>query len=354
MFTKNKYYRWYYQIINNARKRGVPDEYYERHHIIPTSLGGTNSEFNIVNLTYREHILVHWILIKITTGPAKKSMIWALFRMAGANYVYGQPRDPPRWLVVLAKKVTKGRRSGKDNGFYGKKVSQENKAYLRTINLGKKYGPTSVEERLKRSLSQRGRSKLGYEKAMQIRSMRNEGYTLKMLIDTFGVSEGSILNVLEGRTWKCPDGERKSRKGIYIGEKNFWYGKKHTEESRKLMSKSHLGKKQSEDTKRKMSESRKGKNNGFYGKNHTDEARLKMSGKERPTFGERNGFAKLTEEKVMQIRYQYEVEGLTQVQIAKNFEINSETVGRICRGQRWKHLFNRPIWSTPTLTELEV
>src|SRR5882672_8941090 len=80
-FIKNKYYLWYYQIIDKARKRGIPGEYYERHHIMPKCMGGTNDFWNIVNLTFREHFLVHWILPKMTTGKTKWKMMNAFVAM---------------------------------------------------------------------------------------------------------------------------------------------------------------------------------------------------------------------------------------------------------------------------------
>jgi hypothetical protein len=41
------------------------NEYYEKHHIIPKSMGGSNSNENLVCLTAREHYLAHWLLAKI-------------------------------------------------------------------------------------------------------------------------------------------------------------------------------------------------------------------------------------------------------------------------------------------------
>lgn len=35
------------------------DFYYEKHHIIPKSLGGTNKKDNLVKLTPKEHFLAH-------------------------------------------------------------------------------------------------------------------------------------------------------------------------------------------------------------------------------------------------------------------------------------------------------
>ena len=64
MFIRNKYHRWNYQIIDKARRRGQPKGYYEKHHVIPKCMDGKDTEWNIVNLTFREHFLVHWLLTK--------------------------------------------------------------------------------------------------------------------------------------------------------------------------------------------------------------------------------------------------------------------------------------------------
>lgn len=55
------------------------------------------------------------------------------------------------------------------------------------------------------------------------------------------------------------------------GEQNAFYGKKHSEETKKHLSKISIGRKHSEESKRKISHKTKGKNNGFYGKDHSEE-----------------------------------------------------------------------------------
>lgn len=39
--------------------------YYEKHHIIPRCIGGSDNELNLVLLTAREHFLAHYLLCKI-------------------------------------------------------------------------------------------------------------------------------------------------------------------------------------------------------------------------------------------------------------------------------------------------
>lgn len=80
-FIENKYTRWYNSIISAAKQRTEIAGYYEKHHIIPKSLGGNNSKENLVKLTSREHFICHWLLTKMTTGKDKISTAYACKRM---------------------------------------------------------------------------------------------------------------------------------------------------------------------------------------------------------------------------------------------------------------------------------
>jgi hypothetical protein len=79
MFTDTKYKRWYFLIIDGAKRREYDNTFIvERHHIIPKSLGGDNSKENLVNLTPREHFVCHRLLVKMTRGSSKMRMAFAL------------------------------------------------------------------------------------------------------------------------------------------------------------------------------------------------------------------------------------------------------------------------------------
>lgn len=73
MFKDNKYTKWYHLIIKSAQ--AIPRiGYVEKHHIIPKSLGGSNSKENLVRLSVREHFICHLLLARMVTGPAKFKM----------------------------------------------------------------------------------------------------------------------------------------------------------------------------------------------------------------------------------------------------------------------------------------
>lgn len=59
--------------------RSASDCGFERHHIVPRALGGSNAKDNIVPLTPREHFVAHLLLAKIHGGK----MWFAVVRMKG-------------------------------------------------------------------------------------------------------------------------------------------------------------------------------------------------------------------------------------------------------------------------------
>lgn len=82
------YERIHDQIIDRAKARLLESSVYvERHHIVPRSMGGSNSKENLVRLTAREHYIVHWLLYKIhkTSGMA---YAWNNMCSGGNNHQY--------------------------------------------------------------------------------------------------------------------------------------------------------------------------------------------------------------------------------------------------------------------------
>lgn len=67
----------YNKIIHKAKLENrikSPLNYYEKHHIIPKSIGGNNTKDNIILLNAREHFLCHWLLWKFVEGDNKYKM----------------------------------------------------------------------------------------------------------------------------------------------------------------------------------------------------------------------------------------------------------------------------------------
>lgn len=81
----NKYTRWYNQLMTNCKMRQKPSVYTESHHMIPKSLGGSDEQSNLVDLTAREHFIAHLLLSKMYTGDSQIKMAQAILAMSMAK-----------------------------------------------------------------------------------------------------------------------------------------------------------------------------------------------------------------------------------------------------------------------------
>ena len=82
MFKDNKYTKWYFRIIDNARDR-LNNDYTETHHIIPRCLGGGDDKENLIKLTAKEHFICHILLTKMNENHKLK---YALVNMSLINH----------------------------------------------------------------------------------------------------------------------------------------------------------------------------------------------------------------------------------------------------------------------------
>lgn len=93
-FLKNKYTKWYMQIINKAllenrvKLKYCDDNYiyYERHHILPKSIYPEYKsiykfKWNIVLLTLREHFLCHHLLTKMFSEKSNISKMYRAWKL---------------------------------------------------------------------------------------------------------------------------------------------------------------------------------------------------------------------------------------------------------------------------------
>lgn len=77
------YRRIYDALMSTAQRRAVPACYTEKHHIIPRSLGGDESDTNMVTLTAREHFVAHKLLPRFLAdegdSEGSRKMVYAVW-----------------------------------------------------------------------------------------------------------------------------------------------------------------------------------------------------------------------------------------------------------------------------------
>jgi hypothetical protein len=59
-------YKKHYDLLcsRGKQERNI-QEYYEKHHIVPRCMGGSDEKDNLTALTFREHYIAHWLLSKM-------------------------------------------------------------------------------------------------------------------------------------------------------------------------------------------------------------------------------------------------------------------------------------------------
>lgn len=240
------YQKIYNNIIENTKNKNRSKKdgnYYEKHHIVPKCLGGSNDINNLILLTAREHFLCHMLLCRIY--PDNGKIGYSAFAMAiKCN------QSDKRTYNISSRQFEEIKKLMKHNDETKKKISDHNKKYYSNLE-NRPFGD------------------------------KNPNYRK----DTWNKGKKGLYKHSEETLKKLSE----AHKGKQTGENNGMYGKKHSEETRLKMSIDRKGRKVSEETRRKLSavntgrklteeqkEKFRGKNNGMYGKKASDYTKLKM------------------------------------------------------------------------------
>jgi len=134
------YERIYNQIIQSAKKsnrkklrKSNPDYiYYEKHHIIPRCLGGTDDIENLVLLTAKEHFICHRLLCEMY--PDNSKLIHAFWRMCTVKNSIGRSYKISAKtfndIRLKKSKIQSGMVSGSNNPMFGKSHNEITKSLL--------------------------------------------------------------------------------------------------------------------------------------------------------------------------------------------------------------------------------
>lgn len=93
------YEKIYIDLINNAKHKSYTG-YFENHHIIPKSIGGSDEVGNLVLLSAREHFVAHQLLVKIF--PKNDKLLYAA-RLCMITQPY--PNKFKNWIAIKYSKL---------------------------------------------------------------------------------------------------------------------------------------------------------------------------------------------------------------------------------------------------------
>jgi NUMOD3 motif len=217
--------------LKNRLRRPSTDPnyvYYEKHHIIPKCIGGTNEKSNLVLLTPEEHYVAHQLLVKIY--PERPGLIFAAIKMTMSkngqrmnNKLYG-------WLRKRVSDHTKMMHEDKKTGMHNKKHTEETKQKMRNSSPhtpmpkgidSPHYGvPKTKEHKAKLSAAKTGKKtgphteetkqKMCSSRKLQTRT-RDKQISINGLIFSSATNAAKSLNITVSalcrrmRTGKFPD-----------------------------------------------------------------------------------------------------------------------------------------------------
>ena len=206
------------KIVLSAQCRVIND-YTEKHHIIPKSLGGSNKKSNLVNLTAREHYICHKLLTKFTKNKNKKKMllaVWAFNRSSkNQKRIVLKSRDYEFYRKEISKTLSETRK-GKMNK--GKILTQDHKEKI-SKSLKGKLKSAKTKEKMKQSWNYRPPRSDKHCKSLSIAGLgriHSEETRKKMSESKKG--KNPTHTQIE---WTC---EHCNKKGVGISNYNRWHG----------------------------------------------------------------------------------------------------------------------------------
>lgn len=242
IFINMDYVKHYNLLIESRRDRVIdPNGYYEKHHIIPKSLGGSNDPINLILLTAREHFIAHWLLWRIYKNKEMAFAFYSITHM-GNNQLVKSSRIYEECKMVRRQFIIENNKKYHT----GKKISKEHikimrdslillgrtKSHCNNISKSLKNKPKSEEhkENLSKSLKNydwsnhiernnkisvsNGGEKNGRAKQVYIKNIVND------VLITFGTMKDAIDFINENRVDKISKTTfwRKCVKGSMVGD----------------------------------------------------------------------------------------------------------------------------------------
>jgi len=169
------YNKIYLSIINNAKKenRDRKEKYYEKHHILPKCIGGSDSLDNLIYLTPKEHFLCHRLLCEIYPNELKlkfalwymsnnkkyiiSSRIYEKIRKNISNEISGKTIETlygTEKAKEMREKMSSSRKGKSWVQYFGLEKSIDLKEKLIGRRIGSKHTKETIEKMKKSSLNE--------------------------------------------------------------------------------------------------------------------------------------------------------------------------------------------------------
>ena len=169
------YEKIYYDLVLSAKLYPKKSDYYENHHIQPSSMGGSDNQSNMVKFTAKQHYIAHFLLWKHykSIGDIKSK-----HKMARAFNMMRRDKTGKRYVsstYEIAKKAFSEAHSLSQKGKY---VSPETKKKLSIAGKGNQYAK-GKKNRLGKKHSDETKMKIG----LKSKGRKHSDETIKKIRD---------------------------------------------------------------------------------------------------------------------------------------------------------------------------
>lgn len=197
IFNNMDYKKIYDKIIERAKGRKL-DGYFEKHHVVPKCVGGTNKKHNIVSLTAREHFICHWLLHKMFPNNSKLSQSFSMMCLVKSD---NQLRyTPSSRIVEYSKKELSKAVSGENNpkfwkgkkgAWFGKKHSEETKE-----SISKKLKGHLVSKETRKKISDKNKNQIPWNKGKKLHPL-SDSHKEKISLSNKGRKNKPLSNEMK-------------------------------------------------------------------------------------------------------------------------------------------------------------
>lgn len=209
------YQRIYDELMLSRQHRCLSGIYFEKHHIIPRSMGGSNEVTNLVKLTAREHFLAHWLLWRIHRNKQTAFAFRCMYKFVNhkekfSSIAYQEMREA--YSMELSN--------------FNKNRSPESRKKLSDALIGNKNGAGKRSEETKRKMSNSQKGRIVSEESKKKNSISHIGNSFRKGKPASDETKQKISDSKKRKTspnkGKSMSDEQK-RKISKISKNRIWY-----------------------------------------------------------------------------------------------------------------------------------
>ena len=259
-------YNEFIQNILDTRGRFECEEgiYKERHHIVPKCMDGGDENENLIDLYAEEHYEAHRLLALENPNNKKLTYAWACMAWVESDTHERYQLTPEEYAEVRAiyVKMMSEKMSGENNHMYGRTHSEDTRKKISEAAIRSCGAPERRKQLSEQAKNQWKNDEYREQKRQIAKNMWNN--------DEYREKRIACLS-------------------LRVGDKNPFFGKHHSEDTKEIIRQKRIRKKATDESKEKMSQSQlarwtdelreewgakfSGEGNGMYGKTHTNDAK---------------------------------------------------------------------------------